>query len=174
LRRDEMKRSGTLFFDVIRSMGSDIQIDDNIITIRKEQGVFDIILFGGDVYFTPYRCIECDNQCTFPSRDLCIDTSETRWTNYILTWKEIKILAKIVAIYYNLLPESVKKQIRESQDCPEKMRKYERRIEEFSMDGYYSMNHWVREQIKDFAGEYHVSLRSVYGYYYKVNILRVE
>lgn len=54
------------------------------------------------------------------------------------------------------------------------MKLYERKIKSISNNAYDVANWWIAKKIKDKVGEYHITIASIYGYYNKISILKVE
>ena len=118
---DNSPRNFKAISELLVSLGLTIDVNQKNSIISKSNGNFIINLINGTVKFTPKICLECHEQasCKYSRRKLCIveESDGICWANITVSKIDMLILAKIVAILYDLLPNHVLNQIKSLSDC---------------------------------------------------------
>jgi len=109
--------------EILEQMGYRIN-EHSEVEILNHHGLFSVnINYSGRVSFTPFICGTCQNQsCEAnapPHRaSLCIISDGQSWSNVELFDDDLLILAKILAIADDALPDHVLAQMRRVEECP--------------------------------------------------------
>jgi len=104
---------------ILVNYGLSFRLDKKELIISKSRGDFFINLIDGTVKFSPLCCLKCSDKssCQGIRRKLCIIGDSDGWANFTFSKMDMLVLAKIFAIYYDLLPTHIEKQIKERSNC---------------------------------------------------------
>jgi hypothetical protein len=105
-------------YDYLKRMGLDPSIDHDFFYHSNNYGLFKVNLQDGNTFFTPRNCLKCKKSCKKMDQYLCIVAIGPGFsTNDAIRQDEMVVLAKILGIVDNQLPEDVKQQIIRMNSC---------------------------------------------------------
>ncbi|MFX1295138.1 MAG: hypothetical protein ACFFD2_09845 [Promethearchaeota archaeon] len=104
---------------ILEEYGIFYDIGKKIAVVSKKDGNFFINLLDGTVKFSPTICLKCTNRkdCKKTERKICIVGDSEGWANFKLAKIDMLILSKIFALFYDLLPNHILKQIKTKSHC---------------------------------------------------------
>ncbi len=104
---------------ILENYGISFKLDKKIAIISKSVGDFYVNLLDGTVKFSPLSCLKCSNltSCQRTQRKLCIIGDTEGWSNFPFSKMDMLVLSKVIAIYFDLLPAHVLKQIKNRSHC---------------------------------------------------------
>ncbi|NVM31828.1 MAG: hypothetical protein HWN65_23515 [Candidatus Helarchaeota archaeon] len=107
-----LMRQLELYYEIIESMGGEIDEDHLLAIVENEIGRFKISLRNGSVIFIPKNCFDCKNPCFSHGQSLCIVQRSAGWSSEALSKKQLLILSKIYAVKHGVLPKHVWNQMK--------------------------------------------------------------
>jgi hypothetical protein len=104
---------------ILENYGITFKLDEKIAIISKSLGDFYVNLLDGTVKLSPILCLKCSNlrSCQRTQRKLCIIDDTEGWSNFAFSKMDMLVLSKVLAIYFDLLPAHVLKQIKDRSPC---------------------------------------------------------
>lgn len=101
-----------LYYEIIESMGAEIDEEHLLAIVENDIGRFKISLRTGSVMFIPKECFDCKNPCYSFTQSLCIVERSVGWSSEDLSKKQLLILSKIYALKNEVLPKHVWNQMK--------------------------------------------------------------
>lgn len=114
------RRDKSFLFSLLNEMELHLSLVKQVIFIHKPYGMFEVGIYDTDVYFIPSHCLGCNLKCVSRKRHICIildNSGKPGWANIGLSYTDLLLLSKVIALQHDLLPVHVQNQINRAFTC---------------------------------------------------------